>query len=128
MRLCNITFGSIPRLPGLRPVDLGKIECDKPTEALRGWRLILRGTQAFFVSPPGWVPDQSEKRRDPKGPITVYEMARAEVLLHWQGDDADLEAVFKTSKYESPPFGWHPAPVATDKPFLEQIPPSQVGD
>lgn len=128
MRLIHITFGNTPRLPGLRPVDLGKIDCERPGAALTGWRLILRGTQAFFVSPPGWVADQSEKKRDPKGPIIIYEMARAEILLHWSGAEAELDEVFKTSKYESPPFGWQPAPVVTDKPFLAQIPANQVGD
>ncbi len=129
MKLINITFGSVPRLPGLRPSDLGKIDCDKPGESLRGWRLILRGQQAFFVSPPGWVQDQSDKRRDDKGPVTIYEMSRTEVLLHWKGMTDELEAtVFKSGKYESPPFGWTPAPVAGDKPILDQVPSGQIGD
>ncbi len=128
MRLATITFGTIPRLPGLRPADLGKVDCDKPGAALDGWRLILRGTQAYFVSPPGWTADQSEKHRNPKGPVTIYEMARSEVLLHWVGADEDLETVFKTGKYESPPFGWRPAPVTPDKPILAQVPPGQTGD
>jgi hypothetical protein len=128
MKLINITFGSIPRLPGLRPTDLGKIDCDKPGEALKGWRLFLRGASAFFVSPPGWVADQSEKRRDPKGPRTVYEMPRTEVLLHWHASEDELENVFKNNKWESPPFGWQPTPIVTDKPLLEQVPASQVGD
>jgi len=131
MKLVNITFGSIPRLPGLRPADLGKIDCDKPGEALRGWRLVLRGQQAFFISPPGWVQDQSDKRRDSAGPVTVYEMDRSEVLMHWHlgPGDAELETFFKRSgKWESPPFGWRPAPVASDKPILGQIPDGQMGD
>ncbi len=128
MRLANITFGSIPRLPGLRPADLGKIDCDRPGPALMGWRLVLRGTQAFFVSPPGWVQDQSERKRDPKGPITVYEMARAEVLLHWHGTEDGLEMIYKTGKWESPPFGWRPAEVEANKPILGQVPVSEMGD
>lgn len=128
MKLTSISFGVVPRLPSLRPTDLGKIDCDKPGVALEGWRLILRGQQAFFVSPPGWGPDRSEKRRDPKGPIVVYEIPRTEVILHWQGSPSELDDVLKGGKYESPPFGWQPATVATDKPILEQVPASQMGD
>lgn len=131
MKLLNITFGNIPRLPGLRPTDLGKIDCDKPSEALRGWRLALRGQQAFFISPAGWTQDQTDKRRNPNGPVTIYEMDRADVLLHWHlepGEKALDEFYKKGSKWESPVFGWKPAPVASDKPILDQVPTHQMGD
>lgn len=132
MKLVNITFSAIPKLPGIRPTDLGTIDCDKPSESLRGWKLVLRGQQAFFVSPPGWVRDQSEKRRNPKGPVTVFEIDRSEITLHWCGVDegADgVEALIKRAgKWESQPFGWQPATIITDKQILEQIPASQLGD
>jgi hypothetical protein len=128
MKLVNITFGTTPKVPGIRAADLGTVELDKPSEALRGWRLILRGQQAFFVSPPGWLRDLSEKRRDAKGPVTIFEMPRTELTLHWQATEGELENVLKGGKWESPPFGWQPAPVVTDKPILAQIPVSQMGD
>jgi hypothetical protein len=129
VKLLSISFGTTPRLPSLRPTELGRIDCLKPSEALKNWRLILRGQQAFFVSPPGWVPDLSIHRHDPNGPVTVHELPRAELLLQWQATDAkDLEDVFKSGKYESPPFGWTPAPVEADKPILAQVPAGQMGD
>ena len=131
MKLITITFGNTPRLPGLRPAETGHIECDKPSDALRGWKLVIRGQQIYFVSPPGWVRDQNQKRRDGKGPVTVHgPVPMNDVYLQWQAEDAvELEAVLKTGKpWESPAFGWQPAPVAADKPILEQIPVGQMGD
>lgn len=128
MKLISITFGSTPKLPGLRPTDLGTIMLDKPGEALRGWRLFLRGAQAFFVSPPGWVADQSEKRRDAKGPVVIHEVARDELRMQWSAAPDEVDAVCKNNKWESPPFGWTPEPVTSDKPILAQIPTSQIGD
>ncbi len=128
MKLISITFGSTPKLPGLRPTDLGTIKLDNPGEALRGWRLFLRGSTAFFVSPPGWVPDQSEKKRDPKGAVTIHEVARDELRMQWSVGADKIEDALKNNQWESPPFGWQPAPIASDKPILEQIPASQVGD
>lgn len=62
MKLVSISFCNIPRMPGLRPTDLGTIILDKPGDALKDWRLVIRGAQAFFVSPPGWTPDHSVRR------------------------------------------------------------------
>lgn len=129
MRLTDISFGSIPRLPGLRPTDLGRINLERPGEALRGWRLFLRGTLAFFVSPPGWTPDVSQKNRNPKGPVVIYQMDAREVILHWSASDDELELVLKGGKYESPAFGTiYPSPVVSDKPLLAQVPAGQMGD
>jgi hypothetical protein len=127
-KLHTITFGTIPRLPGLRPADLGKIDCDNPGTALAGWRLILRNQSAFFVSPPGWTENIADRRRDPKGAVTIYEMARTEVLLRWHATGEDLEDILKGGKFESPPFGWKPAEVVADKPILAQVPVGQLGD
>ena len=128
MKLVSITFGTIPRLPGLRPSDTAHIDCDKPPEALRDWRISIRGQQAFFISPPGWQRDLNAKVRDAKGAVTVYEIPRAEMFLQWSGDAAEVEGVLQAVKFDSEPFGGRPAPVAADKPILAQIPAGQVGD
>ena len=132
MRLLSITWSSTPRLPGLRPSDLGKIDCDKPGTALEGWRVSVRNAQIFFISPPGWNRDQSIRIRDACAPRTVFgPVPLADVYLEWNTEsDADLQALLKGKiEYESPHgFGWRPAPINTDKPILEQIPPGQMGD
>lgn len=130
MKLISITFGTTPRLPGIRATDVGKIDLDKPSDAIAGWRLVLRGQSAFFISPAGWVPDRSQKRNEATGPVTIFEMPRAELMLQWacSNNEKELEDVLKGGKFESPVFGWKPAEVASGKPILAQIPASQMGD
>lgn len=131
MRLVSITWGTIPRLPGLRPSDTGRILCDNPASPLKDWRVFVRGPQIFFVSPPGWSADQSARSRDPLSPRTVFgPMAASDVYLEWQAEtEVEVLALLDGKmKFESPPFGWRPAPPLNVKPFLEQITPSQVGD
>lgn len=131
MKLISITFGTVPRLPGLRPSDTGRIELDKPGVALDGWRAAIRGSQIYFLSPAGWMRDQSIKSRDPKGPVTAFgPVAVSEVYLEWALDsDTEIGALLAGKmQFETPPFGWKPAPVEGDKPILEQIPPGQMGD
>lgn len=128
MKLLSITFGTIPRIPGLRPSDTGHIDCDKPPGALQDWRVTVRGQQVFFISPPGWQPGQAAKLRATEGPITVHEVPRAEIFFAWSGTAEELEGLIKGGKYESPPFGWKPPIVTDGKPILEQIPAGQVGD
>jgi hypothetical protein len=129
MKLVSISFNSIPRMPGIRPGELCTIDCAKPKEGLTGWRVSIRGQQVFFISPAGWTSDNSNRKRDPNGPATIFEIPRTEVLFNWQADDAaDVEAVLKSGKYESPPFGWKPAEVVADKPILAQVPVGQLGD
>lgn len=127
MKLVSITFGTVPRMPGLRPAETAHIDCDKPGDALKDWRVAIRGQQVFFISPPGWDRDRSA-RRDPKGAITVFEVPRTEMFFQWRGDTEEIETILKSGKFESPPFGWQPTPVASDKPIIEQIPANQIGD
>lgn len=129
MKMISISFNAVPRLPGVRPGDLITIDCARPSEALKNWRVQIRGQQVFLISPPGWVRDQNIKARDPKGPVTVFEISRADVAFQWEAPTPEaLEAVLKGGKYESEPFGFSPAPVAPDKSILSQVPAGQVGD
>lgn len=133
MKLISITWSSTPRLPGLRPTDVGRVECDKPGTALEGWRAVVRGPQIFFVSPAGWNRDQSIKTRDVLGPRTVFgPIPMSDVYLEWCAEsEADTATLLKPGnkiEFESPPFGWKPAPIVSDKPILEQIPAGQMGD
>ncbi len=129
MKLLSISFNAVPRMPGLRPGEVSTIDVVKPNDAIRGWRLSIRGQQVFFISPPGWQRDHEKNRnRDPHGPITVFEVSRADVTFQWQGTPDELETILKSGKYDSPePFGGLP-PIAADKPLLAQVPPHQMGD
>lgn len=130
MKLISITWGTTPRLPGLRASDTGRIECDNPNAPLKDWRVAVRGSQIFFTSPPGWSKDTSAKR-DPNGARTVFgPIPTSDVYLEWQADtDADVTALVKGKiEYDSQPFGWRPAPIESDRPILSQIPPGQMGD
>lgn len=132
MKLVSIAWSSTPRIPGLRPSEAGRIECDKPGTALEGWRVTVRGAQIFFVSPAGWSRDQNIRTRDPLGPRTVFgPIPVAEIYLEWLAEsDADVATLTKGKlvDFESPPFGWRPAPIVTDRPILDQVPPGQLGD
>lgn len=128
MKLASISFNAIPRMPGMRPGDLATIETAKPGDALLGWRISIRGQQVFLISPPGWDRDRDRsKKRNPNGPTTVFEIPRAEVTFQWTGSADEVEAILKGGKYDSEPFG-PPPELASDKPLLEQIPSSQMGD
>lgn len=128
MRLASITFKAIPRMPGVRPGDLCTIDVDKPGDALKGWRISIRGQQVFFISPSGWVRDRNDKRKNEKGPTIVIEVPRAEVVFYWEGAADELEAILKGGKYDSDPFGWQPPGLMPDKPILAQVPAGQMGD
>ncbi len=128
MKLLSITFKATPRMPGVRANDLTTIDTSKPGDTLKGWRIVIRGQQVFFTSPPGWVRDQNVKKRDPNGPVTVFEVPRADIYFEWHGPSDDLEALYKGGKWESPPFGPPPAPIDATRPLLEQIPANQLGD
>jgi hypothetical protein len=129
MKLKKITFARVPALPGIRAGDLSSLDCDNPG-VLKDWRLVLRGPSVFLISPAGWGPSENRgTKRDPKGPVTMYEIPRVDVFLQWAaGDEADIEAVLKGGRYDSEPLGWKPTPVESDKPILSQIPASQLGD
>jgi len=128
MKLISITWSTTPRMPGLRPTDIGRIECDKPSTPLKDWKLVMRGQQLYLISPPGWQKD-AQKKHDPKGPLTVFgPISVHDVFLEWSATAEELETLYKTGKWESEPFGWVPAPVVGGKPILEQIPAGQTGD
>ncbi len=132
VKLHGISFGTTPRIPGVRPGDLAAIDCDNPSGALRDWKIIVRSQSIFIVSPPGWLPSNASQpsQRNPKGAVVVHEVPRSEVYLEWRSDELlDMETFLKsTAKHETPPLGWKPAPIETDKPILAQIPQGQVGD
>lgn len=129
MKITGITWSTVPRLPGLRASDVNKIDCASPG-AMKDWRIIIRGSHAYFVSPIGWKRDQSIKR-DPAGPAVVFgPIPLSELYIEWQIDDEKELATLLAGKlsYESEPFGFVPVPLDESKPFLEQIPSSQMGD
>lgn len=126
MKLLSITFKATPRMPGVRANDLTTIDTEKPGDALKGWHLSIRGQQAFFVSPPGWVRDQNVKKRDPDGPVTVFEVPRADMYFEWQGAPEELDALFKNGKWDSPAFGPTLRPATATPPL--GIPAHQQGD
>lgn len=127
LKLQALTFGTTPRLPGVRASDMVTIECDNPKEWLKDWRVIIRGATVFFVSPPGWI--NGRPKRDWRGTATtVYEVPRSDVNLHWTGDPEDIETMLKgNNKWETPPLGWKPEPPA---PVVSEpaVPPGQMGD
>ena len=131
MKLISITWSSTPRMPGLRPTDLGKIDCDNPNGPMKDWRAVIRGPQMFLISPTGWLKDQSAKRGTSGctvfGPIPV-----SDVYLEWHAEtEAEVAAMTKPGnkiEHETQPFGWRPTPIVSDKPILDQIPPGQMGD
>lgn len=131
IKLTGISFGVTPRIPGVRSGDLAAVDCDNPSTALAGWRIILRQQSVFFISPPGWLPANAGRpsERDAAGPVIVHEVPRSEAYLQWQDTDGDVEAFLKfTSKYESQPLGWKPAPFEAPRSILAQIPANQLGD
>lgn len=129
MKLVSITWGTTPRLPGLRASDTGRIDCDNPNGPLKDWRVSVRGSQIFFISPRGWSKDASAKR-DLEGPTTVFgPIPASDVYLEWHVSETEVLALVKGKiEYESQPFGWRPAPIESDRPILSQIPAGQLGD
>lgn len=128
MKLKTITFDRTPRIPGLRPGDLTTLSCENPPEALRDWRLSLRGTSAFLISPPGWVAGRSRREWDHKGPTTAFEVPRTNMYFEWSAADAaDLEAILKGGRYDSEPFT-APVPVQQPESLLAKVPSHEVGD
>lgn len=131
VKLVGLTFGSAPRIAGIRSGDLIAIDIDNPPAAMKDWRIAITGQAVLFISPPGWEPRNATtpSARNQKGPRVVHEAARSDVFLQWESDDGDATALSKAiAKYESGPLGWKPAPVESDKPILAQIPAGQVGD
>lgn len=128
LKLKSITFANTPKFPGLRQNDVVTIQCLKDGP-LRGFRASVRGPAVFLISPPGWDRDQSPSRWDPKGPVTIYEVPRAECAFQWEGMPADIDTILK-GKYESPPFGlpeFEPVSPMIENGALTP-PQSQLGD
>jgi hypothetical protein len=131
VKLTGFSFGTTPRLPGLRVSDITSVECDNPAAPLKDWKVVIRGQSVFFISPPGWnnATKTSPQDRDPRGPVVVHQIQLKDVHLHWSSDESDPDVISKaTSKYDSMPLGWKPAPIVCDKPILAQIPAGQTGD
>lgn len=129
MKITGITWSTTPRLPGLRASEVNKIDVAQPG-ALKDWRVLIRGSQVYFVSPVGWHRDQS-KKRDPNGSTTVFgPIPMSELYIEWQIDnDKELVALLAGKlTYDSEPFGFTPAVLDPTKPILDQIPPGQMGD
>lgn len=129
MKLVSITFGTTPRLPGLRPSDTGHIPCDNPG-AMKGWKLAIRGNHVYFISPKGWQ-RSSEAKKDAAGPVTVFgPFAVGDVYFEWQcPDEVQLKKLLDGKlTWESPEFGWTPTPVVPGQSILAQVPAGQMGD
>lgn len=128
MKIKSITFDRSPRIPGLRAGDLVTVECENPPEALKDWRVVLRGAMIYLISPPGWC-GKPRSQWDKNGPVTVAEVPRDHCCVQWTAEsNDDIEAVMKGSRFDAqPPLGFKPAPVE-EKSLLSQIPPNQIGD
>jgi hypothetical protein len=131
MKLVSITWRNTPRVANLRQGDTVRITCDTPGSALEGWRVVIRGPHFHFISPPGWARDQSVKTRDPQAPRVVFgPVSMNDASFEWLAEsDADVSTLLKGKiEFESPPFGWKPAPIVSDRPILDQLPAGQLGD
>ncbi len=111
LKLKSVTFSVAPRIPGVRPGALSTIDCDNPHSQLIDWQISVRGQSIFFISPPGWVTND-RLERDPKGPVQIHEVPRADATLSWTGDIADIENALKSVKFDTGPMRT-PAPEAT---------------
>lgn len=129
MKIKSITFDRSPRIPGLRAGDLVTVECENPPEALKDWRVILRGPTLFLISPIGWCGKPRSQWDTKAGPVTVAEVPREHCCLQWTADnEADIETVLKGGRFDAqPPLGWKPAP-PEEKSLLAQLPASAMGD
>ncbi len=131
MKLVSITFESAPRIPGIRPGDMSTIKCAQPEGAMRGWRVAIRGASVFFISPAGWEQGKTFMQWDPKKAPTIHEVPRASCFFQWDGFPDEIDALMKSGKHDSEPFG-----AAFEKPVVEEAPksilaqldPSQMGD
>ncbi len=129
MKLNSITFMQTPRIPGLRPGELNEMTLENPPEALRGWRLEIRGASVFLISPPGWTRNTPCKASDmadydarygkSTAPSTIHEVPRMNCFLHWAGNAGEVEKIGKT--FLTQPLGvpeFAPAPPEQAKPNL----------
>lgn len=135
MKLESIAFLNAPKLPALRTGHAHHLECDNPPEALRGWKVEVRGAAVLLISPPGWshadkcasvyTDDYEQKYGKSTKPRTICEVPRAQVYLHWLGD-VDPKAL---GNYASQPMGIRERPAdESPKSLLAQIDPKDLGD
>lgn len=126
--LVTVTFTEAPRLPGVRAGDMSSIDCEKPHESLKHWRLAIRGASVFLISPPGWKQGKKWHEWDVNGRSVVHEFPRALCVFQWSGMPEIVETIVK-GKYDSPMFGG-PVPVVdkTVAPTEPEIDPKDLGD
>lgn len=128
-----ITFKQAPNIPGIRAGAIVTIEVFNPVDSMRNWRAHVRGPAVYLVSPPGWTNGRNPSGFDKDGPCTIVELPRTECYLKFRGQSAsDIDALVKSGKYDSEPFG-KPAPIVVpqeDAGFLSQLEgaQSQLGD
>lgn len=124
LKLHSITFAGLRIIAGIR---LESFELDKPG-AFKDWRVVLRGPTLMLISPAGWTHSQPSKR-DTKASSVVIEIPRADVILRWTSDEADVDLIAKgVTKYESAPLGPPLPAIDPEKSILSQVPAHQVGD
>jgi len=113
MRLIAIQLPSLPAGLG----SPGNVRVDDPPHVLRGWKVRVRGPAVFLVSPAGWKkPGDVLVTLDAKGPRRVFEVARGECCLQWEGD-GEVDGL---TKYDSEPMD-RPKVVAIDDAELEAM-------
>lgn len=126
--LVTITFTEAPRLPGVRAGDMTSIECDKPHESLKHWRIAVRGASVFFISPPGWKQGKKSHEWDANGRSTIHEVPRTLCVFQWHGSPDAIETLIK-GKYDSPMFGGPIPVVDKSAPAVEpELDSKDLGD
>lgn len=100
MRLEKIRFMTRAYLPGVPPGEGTELDLAKPPEAMRGWRVHVRGPEIAFASPPGWsannlfrdgktgAQESEDGTRMIAGPRVVHTMPRDLVRLQWSSPTA----------------------------------------
>lgn len=133
MKLKSITFAVAPRIPGVRPGDLGTIDCLNPTTPMRGWRVFVKGSILLLVSPLGWKSGKNPREWDREsGLYQMYEIPRANCYLQWESNDSNIDATMKTlaQGFVSDTFGKPFDASEFEQPKAAQKPvnPAELGD
>lgn len=133
MKLKTITFDKAPKIAGVRPGELGEINCENPTVPLRGWRAVIKGAQFALVSPPGWKSSGTPREWDKQGPVTVWEMPRSQCFLQWLADSEtttpDTIMATLAKGFISEPFGKpFDASELEGPPAPKPLNPAEMGD
>lgn len=90
MNLIGITrHGPQPHgFPSPSHFDLTRLD-----HGLAGWRVLVRGTSVFFVTPRGWRNGVDKSQWKEKDPPRSFQMPRASLTLHWEGEVEGLDKV-----------------------------------